>query len=266
MLAGGTYARKQIFSRSRLVAWSHRSRFALAARLVTPFAGGRLLDYGCGDGTFVALVHDRFAHVVAADVDADLLADCGARLREAANVVFVPQQALAGSQHEAAYDVITCMEVFEHCVDAARVTVLHDLRRLVRPGGRVIISVPIETGPTLVAKQLARRIAAWRGIGDYRYSERYTWTELARMAVASGGGIPRPVYTSGSDGAPYEYHGHKGFRWRALEEEVRAVFRIDARRYSPLPFLGPVLNSQAWLVCSVVSRPQHPPGEPAPVA
>jgi len=56
LLSRGHYARKQIFSRSRLVAWSHGSRFDLARRLVAPRAGQRLLDYGCGDGTFLGLV------------------------------------------------------------------------------------------------------------------------------------------------------------------------------------------------------------------
>src|SRR4029079_17002072 len=60
-IAGGHYARKQIHCPSRVVAWSHGSRFDLARRLVAAAEGGRLLDYGCGDGTFVAMVHAGFA-------------------------------------------------------------------------------------------------------------------------------------------------------------------------------------------------------------
>ena len=56
----GHYAQKQIFSRSSLIAWSHRSRFLLARQIVQPYAGARLLDYGCGDGTFLAQVADLF--------------------------------------------------------------------------------------------------------------------------------------------------------------------------------------------------------------
>ena len=56
--ARGDYARKQIYCPSRVVAWSHGSRFDLAraAGRRRPRAA-RLLDYGCGDGTFVALTH-----------------------------------------------------------------------------------------------------------------------------------------------------------------------------------------------------------------
>jgi 2-polyprenyl-3-methyl-5-hydroxy-6-metoxy-1,4-benzoquinol methylase len=250
-LAEGTYARKQIFSRSRLVAWSHGNRFAMAKRLVAEDAGGRLLDYGCGDGTFVAMVHDAFALTIGTDADAGQLADCARRFRDLPRLAFVPRAALledSEARHAGAYDVVTCMEVLEHCVDDIRRGVLEDLRRLVAPGGRVIISVPIEVGPSLLAKQVARRLAAWRRIGDYQHAERYLWRELARMAVARPGrGIVRPTYGAAEGGA-YVHHGHKGFDWRGLEAEVRLYFDLEPLRYSPMPLLGSFLNSQVWLI------------------
>lgn len=249
-LAGGTYARKQIFSRSWLVAWSHRSRFDRAARLVGPAEGGSLLDYGCGDGTFVAMVHHRFARAVGTDVDGAQLADCARRFAHLPGAAFVPQEALAGAEHAGRYDVVTCMEVLEHCVDEVRQRVIGELRRLVAPDGRVIISVPIECGLSLPAKQLARRFAAWRGLGDYRHSERYRWPELLRMTVSPGrGAVARPTYLSESGGGRYAYHGHKGFDWRALSREVSRQFRLVSTTCSPMPVLGPILNSQVWLVC-----------------
>ena len=64
LLRDGDYARKQIYCPSRIVRWSHGSRFELARQLVAPHAGGRLLDYGCGDGTFVAMTHGDFREAV----------------------------------------------------------------------------------------------------------------------------------------------------------------------------------------------------------
>jgi SAM-dependent methyltransferase len=252
-LAGGTYARKQIFSRSRLVAWSHGSRFDMARRLVSPCAGGRLLDYGCGDGTFAAMVHADFASTVATDVDTGQLADCARRFRHLPGLAFIPLAAVLDDGREggpARFDAVTCMEVLEHCVDDARRRVLEDLRRLVAPTGRVIISVPIESGLSLVAKQLVRRLAGWRNLGDYRFSERYSWSEMARLVFGgSRASIERPVYRGRSGQDEYAYHGHKGFNWRALEAEVRVLFDVEVRRYSPMPALGSFLNSQVWLVC-----------------
>jgi 2-polyprenyl-3-methyl-5-hydroxy-6-metoxy-1,4-benzoquinol methylase len=248
-VAAGAYAQKQLFSRSRLVSWSHGRRFALGQRLVAPFAGGRLLDYGCGDATFLALIAERFALAVGTDNDRVQLADCARRFRSLENVAFLrPDLLEADDRHAAAYDVVTCMEVLEHCLDLERVRVIASLRRLVTRNGRVIISVPLETGLSLPAKQLGRRVAGWRGIGDYQYTERYSWAEMARMVFAGArGAIERPRYT-GREGAS-DFHGHKGFNWRVLEREVSAVFTIAERRCTPLPRLGTFLNSQVWLIC-----------------
>ena len=56
-LREGHYAAKQIFCRDSLIAWSHRRRFEVGLRLARRFSGKRILDYGCGDGTFLALLH-----------------------------------------------------------------------------------------------------------------------------------------------------------------------------------------------------------------
>lgn len=247
-LSGGTYAGKQIYCPSRLVSWSHRGRFRLGSALVAPAHGGRLLDYGCGDGTFIGMVHAQFG-VLGADNDAPQLEDCRVRLSALDNARFLATDAL-GDEHTGRYDVVTCMEVLEHCVEPVRRAVIAELERLVAPTGRVVVSVPIEIGPALVAKQAARRLAAWRNLGDYRHSERYTIRELARMTVVPGRApIPRAVYDTGEGGERRRHYGHKGFDWRVVERELADRFAILERRFSPMPWLGRWLNSQAWIVC-----------------
>lgn len=249
LLAGGAYARKQIYCPSRLVRWSHTSRFSRGRALVAPYAGGRLLDYGCGDGTFLTLVHDLFPGAVGADVDAAQTADAARRLR-ALPLTFVPSAALSAS-HASVYDVVTCMEVLEHCLDDERRRVVGELRRLVRPGGVVVISVPIEVGPSLPGKQLGRALAAWRNLGDYRYRETYGPIEMARMVLATRAtAIQRPTYSViAADGSVYRYAGHKGFNWRVLRDELERHFAIERTSFSPIPWLRSLLNSQVWFVC-----------------
>jgi 2-polyprenyl-3-methyl-5-hydroxy-6-metoxy-1,4-benzoquinol methylase len=244
----GHYARKQLFCRSGIVAWSHRSRFDLAARLASAGTRGRLLDYGCGDGTFVSLAHGRFADVVAADVDEGQIVDCRRRLAGIANARFVATSALAAPEHAAAYDVVTCMEVLEHTTDDDRARVLGALLRLVRPDGRIVISVPIEVGPALAAKQFFRALAAWRGHGDYRHRETYTPAEMA-AAVLCRSRLVRATYTVNGPTGTHTWCGHKGFDWRTLERELRARATVERRLFSPMPLLGRILNSQVWFVC-----------------
>ena len=247
--APGAYARKQLHSPSRLVRWSHSSRFARARALVAPYAGGRLLDYGCGDGTFLGLVHDLFPGATGADVDVAQTADCERRLSHLP-LAFTTTDRLDLS-HAGVYDVVTCMEVLEHCLDDERRRVVAELARLVRPGGAVVVSVPIEVGPSLAGKQIGRAIAGWRGLGDYRHRETYGPLELVRMILAMPGtSIHRPSYSAVSpDGTSYRYYGHKGFDWRVLREELSREFVIRRTQFSPMPWMRSLLNSQVWFVC-----------------
>ena len=246
LLRDGDYARKQIYCRSRVVAWSHGSRFDLARKLVAPRAGGRLLDYGCGDGTFVAMVHAEFAETLGVDVDPGQTAECVARLGHLPGVRFGLTKEL--QRDDAAWDVVTCMEVLEHCLEPERRRVLDALARLARPSGLVVISVPIEVGPSLAGKQFFRALAGLRRLGDYQYRERYSPLEVIRSVA----GLPVarvPVEGEGPNG-PYRYYGHKGFDFRELEREIGERMTIVMRTFTPLPVMGPLLNSQAWFVCA----------------
>lgn len=244
LLKSGDYARKQIYCRSGLVRWSHGSRFDLARELVAPRAGGRLLDYGCGDGTFVAMVHAEFTRSLGLDVDPKQIDECRARLGQLPGVAF----GLTREAPAAGWDVVTCMEVLEHCLEAERRRVIGELARLVNPSGLVVVSVPIEIGPSVAAKQFARALAGLRGLGDYQHRERYSPLQIARSLV--GLAVPRVVLEGRGPNGPYRYHGHKGFDYRDVARELAAHFTIGRRLYTPMRPLGPLLNSQAWFVCA----------------
>jgi 2-polyprenyl-3-methyl-5-hydroxy-6-metoxy-1,4-benzoquinol methylase len=247
----GHYARKQLFSRSRLVAWSHASRFETGRALVAPWAGQRLLDYGCGDGTFLASVADLFPTAVGVDVTPRQIEDCARRFSSIPGISFALTDELGGPEHQARYDVVVCMEVLEHCPDDVQRRVLDDIQRVTVSGGLVVFSVPIEIGPTLLAKQAARAIAAMRGLHEYAGRERYRAFELARMLFAGARTtMPRDETTEKlADGRTMRFTGHKGFNWRRLEPEIASRFTVERVQFSPMPALGPFLNSQVWFLC-----------------
>ena len=246
LLRDGDYARKQIYCPSRVVRWSHGSRFDVARRLVAPYAGGRLLDYGCGDGTFVAMVHAGFRETVGVDVDPAQIAECTARLGHLAGVRFDVSRN-AAAQAPGPWDVVTCMEVLEHCVADERRRVLDELAALAGPSGTVVISVPIEVGPSVAGKQLFRALAGMRGLGDYRHRERYTPLEIVRSMI--GARVERVAFEGRGANGAYRYYGHKGFDYRDLAREIGERFTIRQRLFSPMPWLGPLLNSQTWFLC-----------------
>ena len=243
----GFYAQKQINSRSRLIAWSHRGRFATGLRLARQVDGARALDYGCGDGTFLGLLMDgqpapRMA--VGAELTAAIVADCRDRFKSHKGLHFVLIDDLERPAHQSAYDAVYCMEVLEHVVDP--VAMLDTLKRLLAPGGTLVISVPIETGIPVVVKQIVRRIAGWRGVGHYPGTTGYTLVEMLRSVFArSTQHVTRPVIT-GEDGSTF--HDHKGFNWRVLRRLVTAEFDLVQESTSPVEWLGPQLGTQRWLI------------------
>ena len=245
-IAEGHYARKQIHCPSRVVAWSHGSRFDLARKLVAGTGARRLLDYGCGDGTFVAMVHAGFAEARGVDVEPDQVEGCRRRLGDLSGVSFAMTRELGPADH-GAWDVVTCMEVLEHCLEPERRRILDELGQLCAPGGIVVISMPIETGPSLVGKQFFRAVAGLRGFGDYSHRERYSPVEMVRGALALP--VPRVSYVGHGATGPFSYYGHKGFEWRDVQTEIRARLSIEQRTFSPLPWAGAVLNSQVWFIC-----------------
>jgi SAM-dependent methyltransferase len=243
----GFYAEKQINSRSRLISWSHRGRFATGLRLARELEGARTLDYGCGDGTFLGLLMDgtpapRIA--VGAELTASIVNDCRERFRSQKGLHFILIDDLDRPAHAGTYDAIYCMEVLEHVVDPA--PLLDTFNRLLAPGGTLVLSVPIETGIPVVVKQMVRRIAGWRGVGHYPGTTGYGPIEMLRSIVArSRQHITRPVITR-EDGSTF--HDHKGFNWRVLRGLVRAEFDLVRESTSPVEWLGPQLGTQRWLV------------------
>jgi SAM-dependent methyltransferase len=241
----GCYAEKQLGCRSWAIRFGHQARFKVARRLAAGSRGRTLLDYGCGDGQFLAMVADWFPEATGADIAEDHLADNRVRFGHLPGIRFLHTGALAAPEHAGEYGLVTCMETLEHCLPDEAERVLADLVRCCAPDGLVIISVPIEIGPSFLIKGAARTAAAWRGLSDYKYYERYTLGNALRMIFAGADTrLERPRY--GPPGA--QYHSHYGFNWRALRREVEKHLALDRVAFSPFGFSGGWISSQAWFV------------------
>src|SRR4029079_6412957 len=194
------------------------------------------VDYGCGDGTFIALAHDLFRETTGTDVDVEQLRDCGRRLSAVAGVRFASLDQLRQPAYAGYYDAVVCMEVLEHCPSDVQPQVLADLAHLVRSHGVVIISVPIEIGPTLAVKQAVRAGAAASGLAEYENRERYRISEFMRMLLARDTSQieHHATITINAHGDSVRYHGHNGFNWRMLARVIESTFVIERRLYSPV--------------------------------
>lgn len=91
----------------------------------------RVLDVGCADGVLSAALGPRVGEYVGIDPDSP---DGHPHLQRGR----FPDDLRANGP----FDVITMLAVFEHFPDAERARVVHACRTLLRPGGRVIVTVP----------------------------------------------------------------------------------------------------------------------------
>jgi 2-polyprenyl-3-methyl-5-hydroxy-6-metoxy-1,4-benzoquinol methylase len=136
---------------------------------------GRLLDVGCGNGVFLARMKSLGWEAVGVELD-----------EKAANVakteldldVFIGTLEAAGFADES-FDVITLNHVIEHVGDP--IELLCQCRKLLRKGGRVVVTTPN-------ADSLGHKIFQenWRGLEVPRHLMVFSLRTLVQLASEAG--------------------------------------------------------------------------------
>jgi SAM-dependent methyltransferase len=217
-----SYARQTLDSPNPFARFAHRRRLsrslALADRLLP--RGGTLLDFGAGEGAFLAEVSvDR--------PDARLLA---VEPNMAQTVPGVERLAGLWEAEPGTVDLISALEVLEHLPDEALRDFLFASQRALRPGGQLLVTVPIMYGLALPLKEASRVLRRRRIDG-------ITPGELVRATL--GQPISRSENLAGS---------HKGFDFRRLRGIIAVSFMLRETGWSPFAQLPWWCNSQAMFV------------------
>ena len=116
-------------------------------RFVLDFLGDNLgitADIGCGPGVFVRHMSARATYLMEIDVDHDSLERVQFRHRDLRNVVFVTASANRLPFTDECLDTVLFLEVLEHLTDDS--AALAEIYRVLRPDGRLILSVPVPPG------------------------------------------------------------------------------------------------------------------------
>lgn len=146
-------------------------------------AAGRILEAGCGLGQYVILLRERGRDVVGADWSVDALARC----RAAAPGTPVAVMDLARlAMPSGAFDAYVSLGVVEHD-PAGPAAILAEAARVLRPGGRILVSVPYWNGVRRIGTPyLARQGRTLKAAGGEFYQYAFTRGELRRALEAEG--------------------------------------------------------------------------------
>jgi 2-polyprenyl-3-methyl-5-hydroxy-6-metoxy-1,4-benzoquinol methylase len=173
------------------------SDFALRSDFVREnvAAGERVLDLGCGEGRFAAELARAGAAVVGVDVAEEPLQRARERHPEL-DLRLIDGEG-GWELADAIFDVVWAGEVIEHVADTA--AWLSEVRRVLRSGGRLLLSTPAHGRLAMLRLALSRHAFAahFDPRGDHlRFYSRGTLTELLEdfrfqeVEVRSVGGAP----------------------------------------------------------------------------
>jgi 2-polyprenyl-3-methyl-5-hydroxy-6-metoxy-1,4-benzoquinol methylase len=103
------------------------------------------LDAGCGYGAYINLLAGNCSRVVGVDANESFLTQARSHSKDFANTSFVQMSLETIALSNNSFDFIICIETLEH-VDNDK-AVLSEFQRLIKPEGKVIISVPYKWFP-----------------------------------------------------------------------------------------------------------------------
>lgn len=150
---------------------------------LSPLAGKRVVDIGCGGGILADAMARKGAEVLGIDLSTKSLrvAQLHALEAETPNVQYreISAESLAAEQ-AAGFDVVTCMEMLEHVPEPA--SIVRACARLVRPGGWVFFSTINRNPKSFVFAILgAEYILNLLPRGTHAYAKFIRPSELARF-------------------------------------------------------------------------------------
>lgn len=143
--------------------------------------GERVLDVGCGDGTFTEDAARRTGDVVGLDRSRAMLDAGAARLAHVPGIRWVEGDATALPFPDAAFDVVMAVAMLGALPDPA--PAIREAARVLRPGGRVVLGDLNRWSSWAVE----RRVRGWLKPGSVWRGARFSTARGLRRLLAGAG-------------------------------------------------------------------------------
>jgi SAM-dependent methyltransferase len=148
--------------------------------LAAPYVKNKnVIDLACGTGTGTSFLALHAKTVVGADIDDGAIAHCK-KYHKNKNISFIQADATKKLPFkDGQFDVVTTFETIEHLYPAERKKYLHQLHRVLKKNGTMVLSTP-QNG---IDKQ-TRTIPPVKHIHDHKIE--FHWTQLKQEIEAAG--------------------------------------------------------------------------------
>ena len=198
-------------------------------RLAAPISG-IWVDVGCGAGAILPTLLRHSTHIVGIDTDPAKISDASALTRNMFGAVHAcVASAYSLPFRDGVVDGVMCAETLEHVDERSA---LAEIRRVLKPAGRFIFAIPVESGTALLLRETFRRILS---LSRTNFSTMgYTAKELIEHSVL---GRDRENHVTKRQPSPWN---HRFFSYAELLSRIEEQrFRIEQLRWSPLPLRRP---------------------------
>lgn len=166
--------KSEVLDEAAFPAYAHRNplidrifwgRLAAVERYLAARPPSAVLDFGCGSGIMSYIVSGLAERVIATDLEPATFHFMRSAVAFPPNIMFASTQEIGEARYQQSFDAILALDVLEHVEDLT--AVLLRFKKLLRPGGCVVISGPTENA----FYKLGRRLAGNRFTGEYHISD-----------------------------------------------------------------------------------------------
>lgn len=219
-----------------------RDHVAFIATAANGGSAPDLLDVGCGSGTLLGLLKQRGFQVRGFDSSAEA---AGIAKSESDVDVVVGSRLPEAGFADGSFDLVTLFHVMEHVTDPR--SVLAEVRRLLRPAGRLVLQVP-----NIESWQFRLFGVRWYGLDVPRHVINYSNQAMQRLLAESGFKVRRTRHFNFRDNAP----AFASSLFPSLDPVSRSVRQRRRDQAEPAPlawlrhalYLGVVLAAQPFAI------------------